>query len=492
MKIDVSRKVPDHLETFLLILDEETKIEDVGILDAGTVDAIEHFVKADEFLFGFAKIRSFTRMVGKKPQNIILAGAGDKDKLDAVSIRKVLAACWREAMRLKTHQLYLHIGFQISIAEAALGHIVAESAILTSYRFNRYLSHDNFHEIDSIHLIFNAKTNRYLNRGILEGRIYAEATNLARDLVNEPPNVINPETLAEHAKKAALQYGFSIDVYSVDKLKRMKMEAFLSVARGSKNEPRLILLRYNGNPDNKHQLCALVGKGLTFDSGGYSLKTAAGMINMKTDMGGAAAVIGAMAAIATLKLKVNVLGVIAAAENMIGSNAYRPGDIITSMAGKTIEVVNTDAEGRLTLIDAIHFALDKEKADRVLDIATLTGAAVAALGKDFSAVLGNNDAWMQQLQDASDLCGERIWRMPLHEDYKELIKSEVADLKNSGGPLAGCITAALFIGEFVQDKPWIHIDIAGTSSKDRPGGTDNYGATGVGVRLLTNLIRGME
>lgn len=492
MKIDVTRKVPEHPETLILVLDEVSKVNEIEILDEELLDTIEHFVKAESFLFDFAKIRSFTRMAGKKPQNIILAGAGDRDKLDSQRLRKVLAGCLREAIRMKALQVYLNIGFETAIPEVELGHTVAEATLLTSYKFNRYQSQSNGHELESLHLIYKAKTNRHLNRGILEGRIYAEATNLARDLVNEPPNVINPETLADHAKKTALQYGFSIDIFSMDKIKRLKMEAFLSVGKGSKTEPRLILMRYNGNPDKKHQLCALVGKGLTFDSGGYSLKPAAGMVNMKTDMGGAAAVIGAMAAIATLKLKVNVLGVIAAAENMIGSNAYRPGDIITTMAGKTIEVVNTDAEGRLTLIDAIHYALEKEKADRVLDIATLTGAAVAALGKDFSAVLGNNDAWMEQLQIAADACGERIWKMPLHEDYKELIKSEVADLKNSGGPLAGCITAALFIGEFVQDKPWIHIDIAGSSSKDKPSGTDNFGATGVGVRLLTNLIRNME
>ncbi|MCB5286663.1 MAG: leucyl aminopeptidase, partial [Candidatus Cloacimonetes bacterium] len=260
----------------------------------------------------------------------------------------------------------------------------------------------------------------------------------------------------------------------------------------SASEPKLIIMRYNGNPDKKSKLTALIGKGLTFDTGGYSLKPTNSMLNMKSDMGGAAAVIGAFSAIATLKLKVNVIGVIAAAENMISSTAYRPGDILTSMSGKTIEVDNTDAEGRLTLVDAVHYAIEKEKADRILDIATLTGAAVAALGKDYSAVLGNDDAWLTKLSDASKLSGERLWRMPLHEPYLELIKSEVADLKNSGGSLAGCITAALFIREFVQNKPWIHIDIAGSSMRDKVNGIDSLGATGVGVRLLVNLMRSME
>ncbi|MDD4232312.1 MAG: leucyl aminopeptidase [Candidatus Cloacimonetes bacterium] len=492
MKIDVSRKIPEHIETLVIINEEDAKISEMELLDEKTRESIELFSETEEYNYELAKVKSFSQMVGKKPQNILLAGAGDTDKLGLDGLRKVFAASWREAMRLKAKHVHVIFGFELKVSEVNLGHILAETAILTSYKFNKYISLDKNHDIESIHLIYFTKTNRHINRGILEGRIYAEATNMARDLVNEPPNVMNPENLADHAKKAALQYGFSIDIYSVDKLRRLKMEALLSVGKGSKSEPKLILMRYNGNPDKKHQLCALVGKGLTFDSGGYSLKPGPSMVNMKSDMGGAAAVIGAMAAISTLKLKVNVLGVIAAAENMIGSNAYRPGDIITAMSGKTIEVLNTDAEGRLTLVDAIHYAIEKEKADRVLDIATLTGAAVAALGKDFSAVLSNDDGWYNKLSTASETSGERIWRMPLHQDYKELIKSEIADLKNVGGPLAGCITAALFIEEFVQNKAWIHIDIAGTAMNDKAHGTDNYGATGVGVRLLTNLIRNME
>jgi leucyl aminopeptidase len=304
--------------------------------------------------------------------------------------------------------------------------------------------------------------------------------------------VLTPEALAEAAKKAALQYGFSIEVISLDKLKRIKMDAFLAVARGSKHEPKLIIMRYLGAPENKHDITGLVGKGLTYDSGGYCIKTPQGMVNMKNDMGGSAAVIGTMAAIATLKLKINVIGIVAACENMISGDAYRAGDIIRSMSGKTIEVINTDAEGRLTLADAIHYALEREKVERVIDIATLTGAAVGALGNQISAVLTNDQAWLDKLQQASDFSGELIWQMPAHDEYKEMIKSEIADLKNVGGPMAGCITAGLFLREFVMDKPWIHIDIAGTALREKEGGVNAYGATGVGVRLLTSLLRGME
>ncbi|MFA7025274.1 MAG: leucyl aminopeptidase [Candidatus Cloacimonadaceae bacterium] len=492
MKIDVSRKLPEHLETLVLLQEEGSEVKSADVLSEELVSTINNFCTLEEFSFKEGAIKSFTRMVQKKKQLIVLCGVGNHKKKETQKLRNHIANSVREATRCKARQVYLMFAFDTGIPEAQLGHLLAESALLTAYKFNKYLSSDKTHEIEILHLIYAAKTNRHLNRGILEGRIFADAVILARDLVNEPANVINPEALAEHAKKAALQYGFAIDIYSMDKIRRLKMEAFLAVGKGSASDPKLIIMRYNGNPDKKSKLTALIGKGLTFDTGGYSLKPTNSMLNMKSDMGGAAAVIGAFSAIATLKLKVNVIGVIAAAENMISSTAYRPGDILTSMSGKTIEVDNTDAEGRLTLVDAVHYAIEKEKADRILDIATLTGAAVAALGKDYSAVLGNDDAWLTKLSDASKLSGERLWRMPLHEPYLELIKSEVADLKNSGGSLAGCITAALFIREFVQNKPWIHIDIAGSSMRDKVNGIDSLGATGVGVRLLVNLMRSME
>lgn len=492
MKVDVTRKLPEHVDTLVLIHEEHARLEDLSFVDDELKQVLGAFVKAEGFTFADGKITGFARMQGKKRQVIILCGVGKSADLTAQNMRKLFAQCWRKATQLKANHVFVLMGFEPIINDVILGHILAESALLSAYKFSKYLSSDKTHEIEGIHLLLSTKNTRHINRGILEGRIYAEATNIARNLVNEPANVLNPETLADHAKKAALQYGFSIDIHSVDKLKRLKMEALLAVGKGSKIDPKLIIMRYMGNPDKKNQTTALVGKGLTFDTGGYCLKPGPSMVNMKNDMGGAAAVIGAMIAISTLKLKVNVVALIATAENMISGEAYRPGDIINSMAGKTIEVINTDAEGRLTLVDAIHYALEKEKVDRVLDIATLTGAAVAALGQDYAAVLGNDDAWLQQLKEASACSGELVWEMPLHEPYLELLKSEVADLKNVGGPLAGCITAALFIREFVQEKPWIHIDIAGTALKDKVDGIYSYGATGAGVRLLTSLLRIME
>jgi leucyl aminopeptidase len=279
-----------------------------------------------------------------------------------------------------------------------MGQVLAEASLLTSYKFEKYRSESNYEAPEALHLVQDSKNTRNLNKGILEGRILAETTKLARDLVNEPANTMYPDTLAEAAKKAALDYGFSIEIFNLDKLRRIKMEAFLAVAKGSKHEPRLIIMRYQGNPDVKHNTIGLIGKGLTYDSGGYCIKPPQGMVGMKNDMAGAAAVIGTMAAIANLKLRINVTAIIAACENMISGEAYRPGDIVRSMSGKTIEVLNTDAEGRLTLIDAIHYAIEREHVVKIVDIATLTGAAVGALGTSISAVVTNDQAWFAELE----------------------------------------------------------------------------------------------
>ncbi len=492
MKIDLLRKPVEHMDTVIIMHGEKGDFHSIEYLPEHVKNAVSVIVKQDEYTFGYKNLKSFPLVHAHHRSNIILCGVGNTHDLDCARLRDLFALCFRAALKLGARDAYLFPGFSNPVGEVNFGHILAETALLTAYKFDKYLSDSKGHTLDNVHLAVNPKTTRHINRGILEGRIFAESTNLARDLVNEPANVIYPETLADAAKKAALQYGFSIEVFGLDKLKRLKMDAFLAVGKGSKQEPRLILMSYHGNPEPKAKTIGLIGKGLTYDSGGYCIKTPQGMVNMKNDMAGAAAVIGTFAAIATLKLKVNVLGVIAACENMISGAAYHTGDIIRSMSGKTIEVINTDAEGRLTLVDAIHYAISREHVSKVIDIATLTGAAVGALGNQITAVLTNNEQLLEKLQLAADFTAEKIWQLPTHEPYLELIKSDIADLKNSGGPLAGAITAGLFIREFVDEKPWLHIDIAGTALKDKESGINSYGATGIGVRLLTQLLREME
>lgn len=492
MKIDLLRKPIDHMDTVIVMQDESGEINNIEFLPDSLKNAIGIILKQDDFKFSFNALKSFPVVHARHRSNVILCGVGNAHELTCDKLRKLFASGLRSAMKMSAKEVVLFPGFDNPIGEVNFGHILAEAALLTEYKFSKYQSEPKPSTIESVHLAMDLKTTRHINRGILEGRIYADATNMARNLVNEPANVIYPETLAEYARKVALEYGFSIEIFGLDKLKRIKMDAFLSVAKGSALEPRLILMSYHGNPDVRNKTIGLIGKGLTYDSGGYCLKPPQGMVNMKNDMAGAAAVIGTFAAIANLKLKVNVFGVIAACENMISGAAYRTGDVIRSMAGKTIEVNNTDAEGRLTLVDAIHYALTKEHVAKVIDIATLTGAAVGALGNQITAVLTNNDALLHKLKTASEFTGEKIWQLPIHEEYLDLIKSDIADLKNSGGPYAGAITAGLFIREFVDGKPWLHLDIAGTALKDKESGINPYGATGVGVRLLTQLLREME
>jgi leucyl aminopeptidase len=270
------------------------------------------------------------------------------------------------------------------------------------------------------------------------------------------------------------------------------MDAFLAVAKCSKHSPKFIVMRYFGNKENEKDIFGLVGKGLTYDSGGYSIKPTNSMLDMKTDMAGAASVIGAMCAVAGNNLNINVVAVVATCENMISHKAYKPGDIINSMAGKTIEVLNTDAEGRLTLADAVHYIIEKENATKIIDIATLTGAALVALGTVTTAVLSNNDKFYLELENASKITGEKVWRLPMFDEYKQEIKGTLGDLKNSGGRYAGTITAGLFIGEFVQNKPWIHMDIAGTATSSKDEGYLAKGATGVGVRTLYYMAKNMK
>ncbi|MGC9362344.1 MAG: leucyl aminopeptidase [Candidatus Syntrophosphaera sp.] len=492
MKIDLQRKPVEHMDTVIIMHGEKGDFHSIDNIPEYIKNAVSVIIKQDDYQFEYAALKSFSIVHAKHRCNIILCGVGNTHELDAEKLRDLLAKGIRAAMKIKAREVFLFPGFANPVGEVNFGHILAEAALLTQYSFDKYNSSAKPGTLQAVHLAMNVKTTRHINRGILEGRIYAESTNLARDLVNEPANVIYPESLAEAARKAALKYGFSIEVFGQDKLKRIKMEALLSVARGSSKEPRLILMSYHGNPDPKAKTIGLVGKGITYDSGGYCIKPPQGMLNMKNDMAGAAAVIGTLAAVSTLKLKINVLGVVAACENMISGDAYRAGDIVRSMAGKTIEVVNTDAEGRLTLIDAIHYAISRSKVSSVIDIATLTGAAARALGNEITTIFTNDDSLLRKLHMASELTGEKIWQLPTHEGYMELIKSDIADLKNSGGSLAGAITAALFIREFVDHKPWAHLDIAGTSLKSKPNGIDPYGATGVGVRLLTQLLREME
>lgn len=422
-------------------------------------------------------------------KNLLLLGIGKQEELKSEKLRKIISKAVRKANELKALSADLNLSNVDELCCRDAIKVIVETALLTNYKFEKYKEKKSEAQLDELNIILNGieKIDAY-NGVIEEAEALAMGTILARDLVNEPANVLNPKELAKRAAEAGDKNGFEVEVLKEDKIKELGMEAYLSVAKGSENKPRFIIMRYFGDLANKNEVLGLVGKGLTFDTGGYSLKPTNGMVTMKSDMGGAASVIGAMSSIAKMKLKANVTAVVAACENMISSNAYRPGDIIGSMAGKTIEVLNTDAEGRLTLVDAVHYIISKEKVSKVIDLATLTGAALVALGTTTTAVVSNNDEFYDTLETASKPADEKVWRLPAFDEYKELIKSDIADLKNIGGPNAGTITAGLFIGEFVGNIPWIHMDIAGTAWSEKEYDYITKGGTGAGVRTLYYMV----
>lgn len=450
----------------------------------------KHFKESNKFKGKAGEILTTINVNAKGVQDIVFIGLGNKDELTTEIIRSSFGKVIKKAIELKDKKISLNMIASEKLSVEDIIKSIVEGIGFGEYKFDKYKTEadENF-EIEVSVCTDGSGDLNSINEYIDEASILVETTKLSRDLVNEPANVLYPETLAERVISSGNKYGFQVEVFDEAKINEFEMQAFISVAKGSENSPRLIVMRYFGDESRKDDILGLVGKGITYDSGGYSIKPTASMDSMKSDMGGASAVIGAISAIAKKKLKINVIGVIAACENLISGKAYKPGDIIGSMSGKYIEVLNTDAEGRLTLIDAVHYIIEKEKVNKIIDVATLTGAALVALGVTTTAVISNNDEFYKDLESASFKADEKVWRLPNFDDYKKLIKSDIADLKNTGGRNAGTITAGLFIGEFVQNKPWLHLDIAGTAWTEKEGDYYSKGGTGVGVRTLYYLAK---
>jgi leucyl aminopeptidase len=342
------------------------------------------------------------------------------------------------------------------------------------------------HDVDEI-VILEADNSKLkaIRQSMERGRIIAEATMLARDMVNQPANYMTPSHMADIAREIAAKNKMEITVWEREQMEKNAMGALLGVAQGTREKPKFIVINYKGNP-SKPDTIGFVGKGLTFDSGGISLKSQEFMSDMKGDMSGGADVIAAIGAVASLKLKINITAIIPATENLPGGRSLKPGDVLKASNGKTIEVVNTDAEGRLILADALSYAV-KKKISPLIDLATLTGACHVALGDMYAGVFSNNQDLADKVVKAGKDAGEMLWQLPLAEEYKDLNKSDVADIKNSGGRYGGAITAALFLQEFVANTPWVHIDIAGPFMAEKTKGVMVKGATGFGVRTLIQL-----
>ena len=425
-----------------------------------------------------------------KGENILLLGLGKKDKVNLNGLRKAFFKAAKELSKFKIDEIEIEIKELFGLDAKDIIGSIAEGLLQSEYTFDKYVSEKkNKAKLDKVYLNIESAKKEDLEAAIKEVEVLVDAIFLSRDLVNERAMNMYPEILANKAKENLEPLGVKVEIFDKKKIEELEMKAFLSVAEGSNKEPKFIVMTYNGDPSSDEKL-ALVGKGLTFDSGGYSLKTASGMETMFCDMGGSGTVIGTMKAIAGGKLKKNVVGIVAACENLISGGAYKPGDIIGSMSGKTIEVLNTDAEGRLTLADALWYATTVVKADKVIDLATLTGACVVALGDINTGAITNDENLMEDVKKASELSGEPIWQLPANSEYDELIKSDFADIKNVGSRGAGTITAGLFLREFVNETPWVHLDIAGTAYIDQAIGYLPKGATGVHVKTLYNMVKG--
>jgi leucyl aminopeptidase len=450
-------------------------------LNAATGGWFDEIRESKEFTGKPFEIAILHRPSGLKAKRLAVVGAGAAEKFDATELRKVVGSAVR-ALKAKS---LINIALALENATGEQITAAVEGAILGDYEPDHLKTDAKKIEkrLGSFCILGPSTLQSALDRG----RILAEAQNFTRNLVNEPANVLTPLRLASEAQKMAAEFGLDCEVLDRERMTQLGMGSLLGVAQGSAEPPALIVIRYKPATPGTVDHLALIGKGVTFDTGGVSIKPSDGMEKMKYDMAGGAAVIGAMRAIAQFKPAVAVTALIPAVENMVSSRAQRPGDIVTSLAGKTIEVLNTDAEGRLILVDAITYAL-RLGCTHMVDAATLTGAIAVALGHIHIGAFTNNDLFLGKVMSAAKAEGERMWHMPLDDDYKDYLKSAFADLPNIGGRYGGAVTAAMFLKEFTEDKPWVHLDIAGTAWLDEAKPFLSKGPSGVTVRTFVNLV----
>lgn len=485
---------------FIPVFEDETKLD--AYASALVNGAVPRLIESGSIT---GKFKEFSILYPENGQagSLILIGAGKRNDFTPDRLRSLVAKASRIARRMKAKELAVPAGSLLSLDPEESGFAAAEGAILGLYRFDKYKNGKPAGEKPEEKLpavltvaVADANEAKSAEKGIEKAKIIAAATNFTRDLVNEPSNMLTPTTFAAHAKTVAKERGLEIEVFEKSDIEKLGMGGLLCVAKGSAEPPKLVVLKYKGAPGNSFTL-GLVGKGVTFDSGGISIKPADNMQAMTCDMAGAAACLGAINAIAGLKLSINVTAVLPLAENLPGGNAYKPGDIVKTYAGKTVEIINTDAEGRMLLCDALAYSRTLG-VSAVIDIATLTGAVMTALASAASGIFSNDEKLLGAVMEAGEKVGERYWNLPLFPAYTTMMKGSLADLKNAGGKYGGACTAAAFLKEFVGDTPWAHLDIAGTALmedktpyQERPY-LPKSGATGVGVRTLAFLAESLS
>jgi leucyl aminopeptidase len=456
-------------------------------IDKALDGAVSNLIKQGDIKGKLNEITLLHSLGKLAASRIVVLGLGKKQELTANKVRGAVAETCRYLRgKSVTDIASIIIGDGTSgIKSDTAAQAMTEGAILGLYTFRRYITkkENGLGEIREFTIIGQEK--RQVEKAIAKGKIIAEAANYARDMVNEPGNFMTPTKMAETARQLAKKYGLKVEIFDRDKMKELGMGGLLGVSQGSQQPPKFIILSYQGRESKELDL-ALVGKGITFDSGGISIKPSENMADMKDDMSGGASVIATLIAIAQLKPAINVTALIPATENLPSGTAIKPGDIITAMNGKTIEVLNTDAEGRLILADALSYA-NKIGAKAIIDVATLTGACQVALGKITTGAFTNNQPLLDKVIAAGNEVGEPAWQLPMFDEYKEFIKSDIADIKNTGNRYGGAITAAKFLEEFVSKTPWVHLDLTGPDN-DKEKGYLVKGASGVPVRTLVSFV----
>jgi len=492
MKTELSLSSPAEVETECLVvvaLDRGEKDKPQPSLE--TTDGAVQRAAAEVLASGEVAGKIFETTLLYNPANLkskrlLIMGGGKSQNFSAYELRRLAGAAVR-SLKTRSIRSFAFVAPSNGLVSEDAARAVVEGAFVGNFDPDTYKSDRQDQSIEAVTVVASGDQRR-LRQAIEEAEIIGESQNFTRQLVNEPSNRMTPSVLAEHARKMCSETGLQCEVYGAEKIKDLKMGAFWSVAQGSDEPPALIVMRYEPAGAPQKPMLGLVGKGITFDTGGISIKPADGMEKMKYDMAGGAAMIGAMRAIGLLKPKVKVIGIVCATENMPSGHAQKPGDVQIAMSGKSIEIINTDAEGRLVLADGLYYARQLG-CTHLIDAATLTGACVVALGYVNAGVFANNDEMYQLFERALEKAGEKMWRLPLDEEYKESIRSNIADIVNSGGRWGGAVTAAMFLKEFAEDTPWLHLDIAGTAWMEDNKAWIAKGPSGIGVRSLVQFAK---
>jgi len=477
--------IPEDAKQLSGQIAELNELLDGGVLQVLSSEAFKGKLYSSFLLYTANKI---------KANYILLTGLGPREELSAESFRIASGEAALRASNLgaKRYALYLDPS-SMEFGEQKVVEAAIEGAELALYTYTRYKSQSDKKGVEELILVADRGDYILQLKSVVEDtQKVCEGVKLARDLTNTPSSDLTPTLFAEEAKRVAESVGLECIILGLEEIKQLGMNGVLSVSRGSKEEPKVVILKYMGGKADEKPI-VLVGKGVTFDSGGISIKPSEKMEDMKYDKAGAAAVVATIYAAASLRIPLNIVAIAPLVENLPSGSAYKPGDVIRHYGGKTSEIISTDAEGRLILADVLAYAVDKEKPQAIIDLATLTGACVVALGSQASGLFGNDQALIERVKRAAEASGERVWQLPLWKEYSEQIRSDVADMKNSGGRAAGAITAAAFLKNFVGTTPWVHLDIAGTAYTAEDGTkVKTYtpkGATGVGVRLLIKLLK---